>query len=84
MDFYGTTRVIASLLVVFLLLLSFLYYLKKVRGLGVPSGSDGIQILEQTYLDSNKRLVLLEVRGKNTLIGITAVSYTHLTLPTTD
>ena len=71
MDFYGATRVIVSLLVVFLLLLSFLYYLKKVRGFGVPSGSDGIKILEQTYLDSNKRLVLVEERGKNTLMGIT-------------
>ena len=78
MDFYGTTRVIASLFVVFLLLLSFLYYLKKARGLGVPSDSDGIQILEQTYLDSNKRLVLVEVRGKNTLIGITGDKIEHL------
>jgi|TARA_B100001093_G_scaffold44877_1_gene38134 flagellar biosynthetic protein FliO len=78
MDFYGATRVIVSLLVVFLLLLSFLYYLKKVKGFGVPSGSDGIKILEQTYLDSNKRLVLVEVRGKNTLIGITGDKIEHL------
>jgi len=34
--------------------------------------------LEQTYLDSNKRLVLVEVRGKNTLIGITGDKIEHL------
>jgi flagellar biosynthetic protein FliO len=78
MDFYGTTRVIASLLIVFLLLLSFLYYLRKSKGFGLPSSSDGIKILEQTYLGSNKRLVLVQVRGKDSLLGIAGDKIEHL------
>jgi flagellar biogenesis protein FliO len=78
MDISSAVRVITSLVVVFLLLLIFLYYLRKVRVNGFSKNTGKIKIVEKTYLDSNKHLVLIQVRELESLIAVTGDKIEHL------
>ena len=78
MDISSTVRVIASLVVVFLLLLIFLYYLRRVRATGFSQNTGKIEILEKIYLDSNKYLILIQVSGRQSLIAIAGDKIEHL------
>jgi flagellar biosynthetic protein FliO len=78
MDISSTVRVIFSLIVVFLLLLLFLYYLRKTRGAGFSQNTGKIEILDKIYLDANKYLVLIQVSERQSLIAVAGDEIEHL------
>ena len=78
MDLSTTVRVISSLAFVLILLVIFLFYLRKMKGIGLSKNTGGIKILEQTYLDATKRLVLVEAKNRVSLISISGDRIDHL------
>ena len=78
MDISGTVRVIVALIVVFLLLLIFLHYLRRFRIAGFQRNTGEIEILEKTYLDSTKQVVLIRARGNESLLAVSGNQIEHL------
>ena len=78
MDISGTVRVIVALIVVFLLLLLFLHYLRRFRIAGFHRNTGEIEILEKTYLDSSKQVVLIRARGNESLLADSGNQIEHL------
>ena len=78
MDISSTIRVVASLVVVFFLLLIFLYYLRKFRINDFSQNNGEINILEKKYLGSNKHLILIQVKQRESLIAIAGDNIEHL------
>ena len=76
MDISGTVRVIVALIVVFLLLLLFL--LRRFRIAGFQRNTGEIEILEKTYLDSSKQVVLIRARGNESLLAVSGNQIEHL------
>ena len=78
MDISSAVRVISSLVLVFLLLLLFLYYLRRVRATGFSQNTGKIEILDKIYLDSNKYLILIQVSERQTFIAVSGEKIDHL------
>ena len=78
MDIASAVRVIGSLIVVFLLLVFFLYYLRRFRLSGFSQNNGEIEILAKTYLDATKQVVLVRARGNESLIAVSGNQIEHL------
>ena len=78
MDIASTVRVIGSLIAVFLLLVFFLYYLRRFRLSGFSQNNGEIEILAKTYLDATKQVVLVRARGNESLIAVSGNQIEHL------
>jgi flagellar biogenesis protein FliO len=78
MEISSAVRVIFSLVVVFLLLILFLYYLRRVRATGFSQNTGKIEILDKIYLDSNKYLILIQVSERQSLIAVAGEKVDHL------
>jgi flagellar biogenesis protein FliO len=78
MDISSTVRMVFSLIAVFLLLLLFLYYLRRARPTGFSQNTGKIEILDKIYLDSNKYLMLIQVSERQSLIAIAGEKVEHL------
>ena len=78
MDIASTVRVIGSLIAVFLLLVFFLYYLRRFRLSGFSQNNGEIEILAKTYLDATKQVVLIRARGNESLIAVSGNQIEHL------
>lgn len=78
MEFSGIFRLLSSLAIVFALLAAFIYYLRRSRpGLG-QHGSGLVTVLEKTYLESNKSVVLIQVNDRMSLLALSGDRIEHL------
>ena len=78
MDILSAVRVIASLIVVFLRLLFFLYYLRRFRPSGFSQNNGEVEILAKAYIDTTKQLVLVRARGNESLLAVSGNQVEHL------
>ena len=78
MDISSAVRVIASLIVVFLLLLFFLHYLRRFRPSGFSQNNGEVEILAKAYIDTTKQLVLVRARGNESLLAVSGNQVEHL------
>ena len=78
MDIPGAVRVIGSLIVVFLLLVFFLYYLRRFRLSGFSQNNGEVEVLAKTYIDATKQLVLVRARGNESLLAVSGNQVEHL------
>jgi len=84
MEFSNVFRLISSLAIVFALLGAFLYYLRRSRpGLG-QQGAGLVTVLEKTYLESNKSVVLIQVNDRMSLLALSGDRIEHLWTATVD
>ncbi len=63
---------------VFLLLLFFLYYLRRFRFSGISQNNGEIEILAKAYLDTTKQLILVRARGNESLLAVSGNQVEHL------
>ena len=78
MDIASAVRVIGSLIVVFLLLVFFLYYLRRFRLSGFSQNNGDVEVLAKTYIDATKQLVLVRARGNESLLAVSGNQVEHL------
>ena len=78
MDIASAVRVIGSLIVVFLLLVFFLYYLRRFRLSGFSQNNGEVEVLAKTYIDATKQLVLVRARGNESLLAVSGNQVEHL------
>lgn len=70
MEIASTIRLLSSLALVLALLALFLYTLRRSKVGSQFRSSGSIQILDRVSLESNKSLVLIEVRGQVSLLAL--------------
>ena len=78
MDIASAVRVIGSLIVVFLLLVFFLYYLRRFRLSGFSQNNGEVEVLAKTYIDATKQVVLVRARGNESLLAVSGNQVEHL------
>ena len=78
MDIASAVRVIGSLIVVFLLLVFFLYYLRRFRLSGFSQNNGEVEVLAKTYIDATKQVVLIRARGNESLLAVSGNQVEHL------
>ena len=76
-------RLIGSMALVIALMGGLLWLLRRMQTrISGQSRGRRLQLIESLSLNTRHKLALVQVDGQQVLIGMSPVSYTHLTLPT--